>query len=72
MTVLRDRLRDPRLRLRIGLVSLILASLASWLVRRNVLPWPDVADFATGTLYGIAIAFLLLSLRSGPWYHERG
>lgn len=72
MTPLRERLRDTRLRLRIGAASLILASLASWFLRQTSPPWQGVADAATGTLYGIAIAFMLLSLRSGSQCREGG
>lgn len=57
MTI-RDRLKEPATQMRLGLVFLILASLAKLLSHRLT---TDI-DLATGFLYGTAIGLLLLSM----------
>ena len=61
---LRTRLQDPRLRLRLGAAALLLASLCRWFVQPPVAWQQSWTDGIMGLLYGLAIAFLLLSLRS--------
>jgi len=48
--------------IRIGLVFLILASLAHWLLHPKTTSGKDVADAATGLLYGLAIGCMLLGI----------
>ena len=48
--------------LKIGLVFLILASLAHWLLHPKTTSGKDVADAATGLLYGLAIGCMLLGI----------
>jgi len=57
---------NPQFRLtpliRIGLVFLILASLAHWLLHPKTTSGKDMADAATGLLYGLAIGCMLLGI----------
>ena len=53
--------------LKIGLLFLILASLAHWLLHPKSTSGKDVADAATGLLYGLAIGCMLL----GIWKNRR-
>lgn len=58
----RNKLHDPNVTLRLGLVFLIVAMLAA----RFLHPMPhlseDSADAIKGLLYGLAIGFMLLSV----------
>jgi hypothetical protein len=60
---LRQRLKDPRVTLRLGCISLILANAAKWFLHPNA-RWQDPVDLGVGLLFGMAIGLLLLSLRS--------
>jgi len=59
---LREKLEVPSTQIRVGLVFLILASLAKWILRPDVglsNPW---TDGLTGFLYGVAIGLMLLGI----------
>jgi hypothetical protein len=56
----RSRLKEPKALLGVGLIFLILASLALMASRNFSVPH---SDGATGFLYGVAIGCLLLSIR---------
>ncbi len=60
----RARLKDPTIRMRVGLSFLILASLSRWLPRLGAKLPTDALDAASGLLYGVAIGCMLLSLAS--------
>jgi hypothetical protein len=55
--------KNPAARLRIGLVSLLVASLAQWLLHPTD-AWQGPFDLGIGLFYGVAFALMLLSLRS--------
>ncbi len=64
--ILRKRLKDPKLIVRIGAAFLLLANL--WpLLMRFVLPtsdfWQGFSDGVRGVLFGVSFGFLLLGLR---------
>lgn len=68
-------LNESRTLIRIGLVFLILANLAKWLLPRTGWVPTDLLDAVTGLLFGISIAALLLGLsrkRSTPHATPRG
>jgi len=48
--------------IRIGLVFLILASLAHWFLRPTTTSGRDLADATTGLLYGLSIGCILLGI----------
>jgi hypothetical protein len=56
-------MKEPGIRLRVGLVFLILASVTRWLPRFGVDLPQDPLDAASGLMYGVAFGFMLLSLR---------
>ena len=60
---LRQRLKDPKTMMRIGMTFLILASFSRWFLH----PGPGLSegwvDGVTGLLYGVSIASLLGSIR---------
>ena len=64
--ILRKRLKEPKVMVRIGLFFLLLANL--WpLLMRHVLPtsdfWEGFGDGVRGVLFGVSFGFLLLGLR---------
>ena len=59
---LSNRPKDPDTVIRIGLVFLILASLAHWFLRPGANLSEDFTDGATGFLYGVSIGCVLLGL----------
>ena len=64
--ILRKRLKDPKVMVRIGAAFLLLANL--WpLLTRHLLPtsdfWEGFGDGVRGVLFGVSFGFLLLSLR---------
>ena len=63
--ILRKRLKDPRVMVRIGAAFLLLANLSHFFVRPTDDFWQGVGDGATGALFGIAFGCLLLGLRRG-------
>lgn len=58
---LREIIKTPRLRLQIGLVFLIIASLSKWYFRAHATP-DEWTDGITGLLYGVSIGFMLLGI----------
>jgi len=62
---------NPQFRLtpliRMGLVFLVLASLAHWLLHPSTVFGKDVADATIGLLYGLSIGCMLL----GIWKKRR-
>lgn len=63
--LLRKTAENPQLLLRVGLLFLVLANLAQYLVPRLANLPENVADGGMGLLYGLAFGLLLLSLRRG-------
>jgi hypothetical protein len=61
--IIRKRISDPKLVLRLGCVFLIVASLSRWFLHPSTRFSEGFVDGATGFLYGIAIATLLLAIR---------
>ena len=59
---LRERLKQPGVMLRVGLVALILASMSRLYLRPVAGLSEGAVDGATGVLYGIAIGGMLMSL----------
>jgi hypothetical protein len=59
------RLKESRLVFRLGMLSLVLAGLAKWLLPRTGWLPPDTLDGVVGLFYGVAIGALLLSLARG-------
>ena len=59
---LRQRLKNPRVQHLLGLSFLIAASLWRWASTHAGGLHEGWTDFVTGTLYGISIALLLLSV----------
>ena len=62
---LKPRRKDPATTMRVGLSFLILASLSRWLLHPSARLSESLVDAATGFLYGVAIACMLLSLVLG-------
>ena len=60
---LRNRLKDPDVLIRIGLVFLILASLWKWLLHPSANVSAGFIDGGTGLLYGVSIGCLLLGVK---------
>jgi len=58
--ILRTRLKDPNLLLRIGMAFLVAALAAQWLLRPVPAEWRDWADGLNGLLFGLAIGCLLV------------
>ena len=58
----RTRPKNPDLLLRVGLATLVVASLVNLFVRPAPGMGADVVDAAKGFLYGVAIATMLLSV----------
>jgi hypothetical protein len=67
---LRNKLKQPGVQIRIGLMFLILASLSKWFLRPTVELSDGWTDGITGLLYGVSIGFMLLGIwrksRRGP------
>jgi hypothetical protein len=61
--ILRKPIKDPDALIRIGLLFLILASLARGVLHPSAEVPERLADGATGLLYGISIACMLLGVR---------
>ena len=57
-----NRLKDPAIQIRIGLVFLVLASLWNWFVNRSGHKSSDVVDGVRGLLYGVSIGCMLLGI----------
>jgi uncharacterized membrane protein len=66
--ILRTRLKEPFVLIRIGLVFLILASLSRWFVHPGINISERVTDGVTGLLYGVSIGCMLLGLL---WHARR-
>jgi hypothetical protein len=60
---LKDRLKNRKSLMQIGLVFLILGNVTHFLVRPTATPARDVVDGVFGLLIGLSIGCLLLSLR---------
>jgi hypothetical protein len=56
-------LKNPKTMMRIGMSSLLLASLARWFVHPTAALSANWIDGGTGFLYGVSIASMLVSLR---------
>ena len=59
----RNPMKDPVAAMRLGMSSLILASLSHWFLQRDGRLESGLVDGGCGFLYGVAIACLLQSLR---------
>ena len=70
--ILRKRLKDPKLMIRIGAACLLLANLSRWFLHPTADFWQGLIDGMTGTLFGISFACLLLSLRRADRQCSRG
>ena len=62
----RKPLGDRAVMVRVGAASLLLANASHWFLHPAGAVWQGLTDGLTGTLFGVAIASLLLSLRSRP------
>ena len=56
------RIKDPNLMIRIGLVALAVASVATYVIQRKSSLPESIADPVSGFLYGVAIATTLLGI----------
>jgi len=65
--MLKKRLKEPAIQIRIGLAMLILASLAKWFLHPGEIISEGWTDGTTGFLYGVSIGFMLL----GIWRNSR-
>ena len=61
--ILHNRLHDPKIVLRLGMLCLLLFSLANWFLHPVTDFWQGWADGARGALLGLAIGFCLWSAR---------
>jgi len=61
----RRSLKDPAVQVRVGLVFLVLASLARFLLHPAAGRAADVMDAVEGFLYGVAIAAMLVGFARG-------
>lgn len=59
---LRKKLQDPNLLMRLGMVFLILASLANYFLHPTSRFSEGALDGTKGLLYGLSIGFLMLSV----------
>jgi hypothetical protein len=63
----REHMKDPNVVRRLGMISLILATLANRFLHGSAHLGENFTDGLKGVLYGLAIGFLLLSVwRRGP------
>lgn len=60
----RHRTTNPNLLIKGGLVALLLASVATYLIRRTHGVSESVADPVSGFLYGVAIMTMLVGIRA--------
>jgi len=63
------RIQDPSALVRIGAASLILVGLLRWFAHPSPGVWAEVVDGASGLLWGITIATMLLAARRNA--HQR-
>ena len=61
--LLRKKMNNPKLMMQLGNVFLIIAMVCMYKLHPVTPFWDNVKDGFTGTMYGAAIAFLLLSAR---------
>lgn len=66
---LRNRLKDPRILIRIGSAALIVWSLSRWFLRASDTFSQNLIDGASGFTLGIAIGCLLLAARLNARRH---
>ncbi len=59
---LRQRMKDPKVVLQLGLIFLVLASLAARFLHPSARLDESFTDGVKGLLYGLAIGFMLLSV----------
>ena len=55
-------LKNPETIIRVGLVSLVLASLSRWFLHPNANLGPELIDATNGVLYGVSIGCILLGI----------
>jgi MFS-type transporter involved in bile tolerance (Atg22 family) len=67
----RNRIK-PNAMVRVGLVFLILASLAKWFLHRGPYRAEGLADGVTGFLFGVSIGAMLLGLYLHSRHHSTG
>ena len=56
---------NPTVVLRLGLIALIVANVAHFMIQRSGRPASNTADALTGFLFGLAIGCLLLAIYLG-------
>ena len=61
--ILRNRLKEPRVIIRIGATCLLLANLSRWSLHPTGDFAQGLADGATGMLFGLAIGLMLWAVR---------
>ena len=61
---LKEHVKNSKTMMRVGMASLVLASLARWFLHPNAILSANWTDGVTGFLYGVSIASLLQSLRT--------
>ena len=61
---LKEHVKNSKTMMRVGMASLVLASLARWFLHPNAFLSADWTDGVTGFLYGVSIASMLVSLRT--------
>lgn len=61
--ILRKRLKDATLLIRIGAACLLLANLSHWFLHPTADFWRGVVDGMTGVLFGVSFGCLLLGAR---------
>ena len=61
--LLRRKMNNPKLLMQLGNVFLIIALVCTYKLHPATPFWDNVKDGFTGTMYGAAIALLLLSVR---------
>jgi hypothetical protein len=61
--LLKTKLNDPKVLMRVGLVVMILAHASLWFLAPRADLWRGLVDGVTGALFGISFACLLLAVR---------
>ncbi|HEU4889174.1 MAG TPA: hypothetical protein VFV49_14910 [Thermoanaerobaculia bacterium] len=61
--LLKTKLKDPNVLMRVGLVVMLLAHASLWFLAPRVDFWRGFVDGVTGALFGISFACLLLAAR---------